>query len=137
MKHVKFVLAAVLAALAVLVLPATASAHPLGNFTVNRYAGIELAGSNVYLHYVLDLAEIPTYQLGAEIRNPAYPTRLARKLELTLNGRRAPLRVLDHRVVSRPGAAGLTTLRLDVVYQASAQGGALAFQSLGGSAGAK
>jgi nickel/cobalt transporter (NicO) family protein len=130
MKHVKFVLAAVLAALGVLVLPATASAHPLGNFTVNRYAGIELAGSNVYLHYVLDLAEIPTYQLGTEIRNPAYATRLARRLELTLDGRRAPLRVLDHRVISRPGAAGLTTLRLDVVYQASAEGGTLAFRDL-------
>jgi nickel/cobalt transporter (NicO) family protein len=128
MKHVKIVLTAVLAAVGVLVLSATASAHPLGNFTVNRYAGIEVAGSNVYLHYVLDLAEIPTYQLGAEIRNPAYPTRVARQLELTLDGRRAALRVLDHRVVSRPGAAGLTTLRLDVVYQASAEGATLAFR---------
>ena len=28
---------------AVLSAPSTAIAHPLGNFTVNRYAGIELA----------------------------------------------------------------------------------------------
>lgn len=130
MKHVKIVLAVALAALAVLVAPAPASAHPLGNFTVNRYAGIELAGSNVYLRYVLDLAEIPAYQLGAEIRNPAYPARLARELELMLDGRRARLRVLDHRVVSRPGAAGLKTLRLDVVYEASGKGGELAFRDL-------
>lgn len=130
MKPVKILLAAVMAALAVLVAPASASAHPLGNFTVNRYAGIELAGSKLYLHYVLDLAEIPTYQLGAEIRNPTYPARLARELELTLDGRRAALRTLDHRVVSRPGAASLTTLRLDVVYATSGDGGELAFRDL-------
>ena len=108
--------------------PAGASAHPLGNFTVNRYAGVELAGSSVYVHYVLDLAEIPTYQLGPEIRKPAYPVRLARELELTFDGRRAPLRVLDHRVVMRKGAAGLKTLRLDVVYQATGEGRELAFR---------
>src|SRR5205823_2702073 len=50
-------LAAVLAAL---VLPVAASAHPLGNFTVNRFSRIEVSGSRIYVRYVLDLAEIPT-----------------------------------------------------------------------------
>ncbi len=125
MKRLALVVFVVLAAF---VAPAGASAHPLGNFTVNRYAGIELAGSSVYVHYVLDLAEIPTYQLGPEIRKPAYPVRLARELELRLDGRRARLRVLDHRVVMRKGAAGLKTLRLDVVYQAAGTGRELAFR---------
>ena len=53
----------VLAAFA-LFAPGAASAHPLGNFTVNRYAGIELSGNRVYVHYAVDLAEIPTFQEG-------------------------------------------------------------------------
>jgi nickel/cobalt transporter (NicO) family protein len=108
----------IVAALAALVVVDGASAHPLGNFTVNRYAGIGAAGSSVYVRYALDLAEIPTYQLGAEVRAPGYPARLAHDLVLTIDGRRAPLRVLERRVDRRPGAGGLNTLRLDVVYEA-------------------
>jgi nickel/cobalt exporter len=127
MKRVKVFLAAVLGAVAVLMAPATASAHPLGNFTVNRYAGIEIAGSEIYLRYVLDLAEIPTYQLGGTVRHAGYASRLARQLELTLDGRRATLAVVERRVSSRPGAGGLRTLRLDIVYRASGEGRELVF----------
>jgi len=122
-----FALGAVLSAAVALLAPGTASAHPLGNFTVNRYAGIELAGDIVYVHYALDVAEIPTYQLGSQIRAPGYPARLAHELELTLDGRRVPLRVLEHRVSSRPGAGGLPTLRLDVVYRSETTGRDLRF----------
>ncbi len=115
-------------AAAALLAPGSASAHPLGNFTVNRYAGIELSGSDTYVRYALDLAEIPTYQLSAEVRAPGYPARLARQLELTLDGERVPLLVLESRVVRRPGAGGLTTLRLDVVYVAVGSGAELVFQ---------
>ncbi len=41
---------------------------------------------------------------------------------LTLDGRRAPLRVVERRVLTRPGAGGLKTLRLDVVYRALKEG---------------
>jgi nickel/cobalt exporter len=122
-----FALGAVLGMAVALFAPSTASAHPLGNFTVNRYAGIELAGDSVYVHYALDVAEIPTYQLGSQIRAPGYPARLARELELTLDGRRVPLRVLEHRFSSLPGAGGLPTLRLDVVYRSEATGRDLRF----------
>ena len=125
MKRVAVVLVTVLAAL---VAVSAAFAHPLGNFTVNRYAGIELAGSSLYLRYALDLAEIPTYQLGDEVRAPGFPARLARDLVLTIDRRRVPLRVLERRVVSRPGAGGLETLRLDVVYEAATSGRALRFE---------
>ncbi|OFW75723.1 MAG: hypothetical protein A2Y55_12920 [Actinobacteria bacterium RBG_16_68_12] len=125
---VKLLAAAVLVAVAVLAAPAPASAHPLGNFTVNRYAGIELAGSGVFVHYVLDVAEIPTFQLGSEIRAQGYPARLAQDLELTLDGRRVPLRAVERRVLSRPGAGGLETLRLDVIYEAEGSGRELHFR---------
>jgi ABC-type nickel/cobalt efflux system permease component RcnA len=123
-----FVLAAVLAFVAFAV-PGPAGAHPLGNFTVNRYAGLEVAGSDVYIRYAVDAAEIPTYQLGRELRKRGYPARLAEKLVLTLDGRRVPLEVVDSKVAARRGAGGLQTLRLDVVYRAvEATGTTVAFE---------
>ena len=124
-------LAAVAAALVVvgviLAQPREASAHPLGNFTVNHYAGIELAGDRVFLRYVLDLAEIPTFQSGDRVRAPRYPSELARELDLRLGGERVVLRLLAHRVSERPGAGGLPTLRLEAVYAAPLRGSALTF----------
>src|SRR4051794_37038741 len=38
------------------------SAHPLGNFTINHYSRIELSAGRITLRYVLDMAEIPTFQ---------------------------------------------------------------------------
>ena len=64
-----------LALLAALAAPAAALAHPLGNFTVNRHTEIELSGGRVYIHYALDLAEIPTFQLGSGFVAPASRAR--------------------------------------------------------------
>ena len=43
-----------------LVVPA-ASAHPLGNFTINHYNGIRVESDNVVVDHVTDFAEIPTF----------------------------------------------------------------------------
>ena len=51
-----------------LLAPAVAAAHPLGNFTVNQYSRIQPSGDTVYVLYVLDLAEIPTFQARSELR---------------------------------------------------------------------
>jgi len=110
-----------------LVVPAGASAHPLGNFTVNRYAGIEIAGDTVYVRYALDLAEIPTFQVGDDVRAASYPARLARDLELVVDGRRVPLRLVERRVTSRAGSGGLATLRLDLMYVGGRAGRELQF----------
>src|SRR3954454_19927397 len=40
----------------------TAAAHPLGNFTMNRYSRLEFSSDGVNITYVLDFAEIPTLQ---------------------------------------------------------------------------
>ncbi len=117
-----------LAVLAALAAPASALAHPLGNFTVNRQTEIELSGGRVYVHYALDLAEIPTFQLGTRVRGAGFAREAARGLELRLDGRRAPLRLLERRVSERPGAGGLKTLRFDAVYAAAGSGSRLAFR---------
>lgn len=117
-----------LALLSAVAAPATAAAHPLGNFTINRYSAIELSGNRVYLHYVLDFAEIPTVQLGDQVRRPAFARSLVRGLELRVDGRPAELRLLDSRAQRRPGAGGLETLRLEAVYQAARTGRSLAYR---------
>jgi nickel/cobalt transporter (NicO) family protein len=111
-------LALLVVCLAAFAAPAASLAHPLGNFTVNRYAAVELAGDRVYVRYALDLAEIPTFQERARAERPGFAPSLARKLELRLDGRRAPLEVVASRTKLRPGAGGLETLRFDAVYLA-------------------
>jgi len=118
----------IVAVLAALAAPASALAHPLGNFTVNRHTEIELSGGRVYVHYTLDLAEIPTFQLGTRVRTSGFGAEAARGLELRPDGPRAPLRLLERRVVERAGAGGLKTLRYDAVYAAAGTGSRLAFR---------
>jgi ABC-type nickel/cobalt efflux system permease component RcnA len=105
-----------------------AAAHPLGNFTVNRYAGIELAGGVIYVHYALDVAEIPTFQLESAIRKPGYARSVASRLVLEVDGRRVALTPLEQRVRRQPGAGGLSTLRFDAVFRADTSGAVVAFE---------
>ena len=116
------------ACLAALLVPGVAQAHPLGNFTINRHTTIELSGGRIYVHYALDLAEIPTLQSGTRVRSAGFAAEAARGLELRVDGSRAPLRVLERRSVERPGAGGLKTLRFDAVYETSATGTRLTFR---------
>jgi len=99
-----------------LVLPAAASAHPLGNFTINRFSRVEVAGPRVYVRYVLDLAEIPTFQAG-RIDAPALAHRLAHGARLTVNTRPAPLAPVDWALAHPDGAGGLKTTRFEVILR--------------------
>jgi nickel/cobalt exporter len=106
---------------AALAAPGAASAHPLGNFTVNRYDGIELSGNRVYVKYVLDMAEIPAFQERQKITDErayerALAGRIGRGLDLRIAGRPVQLAPLEHALAFPPGAAGLRTLRFEGVY---------------------
>src|SRR5207302_10847389 len=80
-----------------LLAPVAAQAHPLGNFTVNRFARVEVSGHRLYIRYVLDLAEIPTFQAKQRgIDAGAYSARLARGLHIALDGRSVPLVPVAH-----------------------------------------
>jgi nickel/cobalt exporter len=119
-----------LVAFVVLLAPATGAAHPLGNFTVNRYSGLLLSGEALYIHYVLDLAEIPTFQEGDEVRRAGFAERVARSLVLEIDGRRTAVVPVEHKLTERPGAGGLATLRFEAVYEAPTPltGGTLVFR---------
>jgi len=113
-----------LLAVAALVAPATAIAHPLGNFTVNRYSELNVSGDRVYVVYVLDMAEIPAFEernearrLGEERYADALATRIGRGLHLTLDGETRKLRLVRKALAFPPGQAGLKTLRLEALYE--------------------
>jgi len=117
-----FLLLGVFGALAA---PAVAQAHPLGNFTVNRFAAVELSGNRIYVKYVLDMAEIPAFQERQSITDgSAYEAALTRRigqgLRLRVDGRPIALAPLAHELAFPPGSAGLRTLRFEAVYSSSA-----------------
>ncbi|MFZ3593632.1 nickel transporter [Streptomyces sp. BH104] len=103
-----------------------ASAHPLGNFTVNRYDGLLVRPGTLRVDHVEDLAEIPTQQVRPEFdaRGRAVWAKercasAARRTEADVDGHRAALAVRTADAVLRPGQAGLRTLRVECAFTAS------------------
>src|SRR6184192_520 len=62
-------------------------AHPMGNFSVSHYSGITLTRSQIELLYMIDMAEIPTFQelqaagLKADSADPRISAYLRRKAD--------------------------------------------------------
>jgi nickel/cobalt transporter (NicO) family protein len=106
-----------LALVALLVLAPAAGAHPLGNFSINHLAVVSAGGGEVRVHYVLDQAEIPTFQE----RGVPLSTVLARKrdevvqrLSAFADGRRIALAASTGTIAHRPGQGGLPTTRVEL-----------------------
>ena len=108
-----------------------AAAHPLGNFSVNRYSHIVLTNDAIALTYIVDMAEIPALQIRPKIDTnnndsissseaEAYAqssiATLAKHLNLTLNGAPLPLNDQSHSLTFPEGQAGLSTQRLVVEF---------------------
>jgi ABC-type nickel/cobalt efflux system permease component RcnA len=117
---------------AYLVAPPTSLAHPLGNFSISRYAGLRIGQHAIELRYLLDMAEIPTFLemqesgIVPEVGHPSLrgyldrqTVRLQEGLHLEVNGRRLPLQGVTSEIVFPPGAGDLPTLKLGIVYRAS------------------
>lgn len=105
--------------------PGPAGAHPLGNFTTNRYARVEVGATVVRIHYVLDEAELVAFRnretlatMGSEKYEAQQVEDIRANLRLDLDGRPAPLVAVAHRLTQPPGQGGLTTLRIDAVFEA-------------------
>jgi ABC-type nickel/cobalt efflux system permease component RcnA len=109
--------------------PTTASAHPLGNFTINVHGGVVVRSDEILVDYVVDMAEIPAFRERrtidadlddriAEDEALAYRrtmcSSLADGLTVRVGGRAVPLVASDLDALSfPPGTGGLTTLRLE------------------------
>ena len=123
----RLVAAAIAAMAATLILPLAVLAHPLGNFTVNHYSGIEVAGREVRIHYVLDLAEIPAFQERQQMQDSrtyldAKVAVIAHNLSLTVDGAGRHIRAVDRRMRFLPGQGGLQTLRIEALFAADGPG---------------
>jgi ABC-type nickel/cobalt efflux system permease component RcnA len=101
----------VAALLALALLPATASAHPLGNFSINHLSQVSVSADRVDVTYVLDGAEIPTFQKSVELAK--VQAEVAKRLRLTVDGRAVALRPAGEPTHARPtGQGGLPTTRI-------------------------
>jgi nickel/cobalt transporter (NicO) family protein len=100
-----------------------ASAHPLGNFSINHLSRVKVSADRVDVVYLLDQAEIPTFQ---ERGRPPVEVLAAKReaalagLELTVDGRGVPLRADGPGSVSfPPGQGGLKTTRVELKFSAA------------------
>jgi ABC-type nickel/cobalt efflux system permease component RcnA len=113
-------------------------AHPMGNFSVNRYARLEPSDGRLGLIYIVDFAEIPTFQeisaipamaglsdapaLEASPESPRLARRLARAWSAGLaasdDGGRLGLRLVSSSIRFSPGAGGLPTMKMFLALEA-------------------
>jgi ABC-type nickel/cobalt efflux system permease component RcnA len=104
---------------------APVAAHPLGNFSISQYTGVQIEPDAIVLRYFVDMAEIPTFQemQSREIPADSADPRVARYvretadslktgLVLEVDGRRLALDVRSADVIFPPGAADLPTMKL-------------------------
>jgi len=146
MKNIRRLLIGLLTLTISFIFVPVAFAHPLGNFTINHYAGLHVTRASITVDYVLDMAEIPAFQeiatfdangngqadsAEAAAYHAAKCASLQPDLQLSLNDRALAL-TLDSSSVEFPaGAGGLPTLRLTCGFLAtienSAQRNSLSF----------
>lgn len=106
----------------------SAAAHPLGNFTINHLARIDARGDRLRIHYVLDIAEIPTFQIMHAADWTAESARawangeaqlVAQDFDVRGNGEALVLHAENTSVRTRPGAGGLPILYWTADYWAA------------------
>ncbi len=106
----------------------------MGNFSINHYSGVHIEQDFVEIRYIIDIAEIPTYQ---EIQNsgivaqdgdvslaPYLAQQAAlwnKNLQLQINGQAVRLTPISRSIIFPPGAGGLSTMKIGVVYRGEIQ----------------
>jgi ABC-type nickel/cobalt efflux system permease component RcnA len=117
--------------------PARAEGHPLGNFTVNQYSRLEVGRDTVRVRYIVDMAEIPTFQERqamdgdgdgqvSDAESAAYLSQQSRALigglRLAVNGAPVGLQVENQHLIFPEGQGGLLTLRMEFELAAATAG---------------
>jgi nickel/cobalt exporter len=107
------------------------TAHPLGNFSISQYSAIRVDKETVEIRYIIDMAEIPTFQeiqetgIVPQAGDSTLDAYLKRKTDmlgggliLEINGLRlAPLSE-SREIIFPPGAGGLPTMKIGILYKA-------------------
>jgi len=118
-----------------LIIPRDVLAHPMGNFSISHFAGFRIEVGAINLRYILDMAEIPTFQemqatgIVPAPDDPRVVAYLASKAEalkgglaVTLNGRPLAVETVSKSVIFPPGAGNLPTMKIGVVFRAQLLG---------------
>jgi ABC-type nickel/cobalt efflux system permease component RcnA len=109
---------------------ATAFAHPMGNFSVNHYSKITISQGSIEIRYLVDMAEIPTFQetrqfdITPKADDPSASRYLDRQerllkegLSLENDGQSVRLDTISCQVAFADGAGGLPTMKIGVVFR--------------------
>src|SRR5262245_57707525 len=110
---------------------AVAAAHPLGNFSISQYSAIRIAKDWIEIRYIIDMAEIPTFQelqesgIAPTVGDVNVQRYLARKAEilrdglsLRVDGKPLALKVNSTDILFPPGAGGLPTMKIAILLRA-------------------
>src|SRR5258706_8394129 len=134
MKNIRRVTVLICTLLISFIFVPVAWAHPLGNFTINHYAGLHVTRDSITIDFVLDMAEIPAFQeITAFDANgngqpdaseaAAYHVQKCKSLQpdlnLLLNNKPLALTLTSSSVEFPAGAGGLPTLRLTCEFRTS------------------
>jgi nickel/cobalt exporter len=109
-----------------------AFAHPMGNFSINHYSKIIPGAHAIDVDYIIDMAEIPTFQQMQESAivpksgDPSLVLYLQSESELLkgglalfVEGRPLTLRTISRQAIFPPGAGGLPTMKMGFVFVAT------------------
>ena len=107
------------------------AAHPLGNFSISQYSAIRVDRETVEIRYIIDMAEIPTFQeiqesgivpMTGDSGLQAYLERKAEMLRdgltLEVNGQRVAPSAESREIIFPAGAGGLPTMKIGILYKA-------------------
>ena len=122
---------AILVAVSSMSFTTSAIAHPMGNFSISHYSGIRIGKDAIEIKYILDLAEIPTFQEMQEsgitptVDDTGVQAYLARKAEilrdgltLQISGKPLRLEVGSTEIIFPPGAGGFPTMKIGILFKA-------------------
>jgi hypothetical protein len=115
-------------------------AHPMGNFSVNHYARIDLSRDGCTLTYVLDFAEIPTFELlqqwsvdakdviALRARATGDAKNWLKNLAIEDNQRPVLPALENVQVTVQDGAGGMPILRVAIVSRLAVQSGSIEYE---------
>lgn len=104
--------------------------HPMGNFSINHYSRLSVGPKSVQIKYLIDMAEIPTFQEMREFNLQPAPEspevgrylvaqqdKLISGLSLQIDGRPIGLAARSRHARFAEGAGGLSTMKIELLLR--------------------